>query len=181
MTFYRRYISKWQKFEENLLKQLLNYHLIIDQQYCRMTLSWNSCRVDTFQFLIPVSVGYLPVALYWYRLVLVTIVSLRIVLLNGKQLLENRWVEVSQLPQISACSAQLVQTLQPWLSGPKCMQAQKHWSHAMVGRPFNVKNKTYFVARLVSNFYVTGWTKVPKFQGCFVAMYTSIFFSCCKI
>ena len=31
------------------------------------------------------------------------------------------------------------------------------------------------IARTVSNFYVTGWTKVPKFQGCFVGMYTSFF------
>ena len=37
------------------------------------------------------------------------------------------------------------------------------------------------IARSVRDFYVTGWTKVPKFQGCFVWMYTSFFFSCCKI
>ena len=34
------------------------------------------------------------------------------------------------------------------------------------------------LARSVRDFYVTGWTKVPKFQGCFVWMYTSFFFSC---
>ena len=31
------------------------------------------------------------------------------------------------------------------------------------------------IARSVRDFYVTGWTKVPKFQGCFVWMYTSFF------
>ena len=51
-----------------------------------------------------------------------------------------------------------------------------------------VINETYLgileeiiLARSVRDFYVTGWTKVPKFQGCFVWMYTSFFFSCCKI